>query len=86
MFCLGVKTIIYTDIAMDGMLQGPNFKATKELNDYVDIDIIASGGVATMNDLELLAEIGVAGAIVGKALYEGRIDLVDIKDGRMNEL
>ncbi|HZJ98656.1 MAG TPA: 1-(5-phosphoribosyl)-5-[(5-phosphoribosylamino)methylideneamino]imidazole-4-carboxamide isomerase [Tissierellaceae bacterium] len=86
MEALGVRTIIYTDIAKDGMLQGPNFKSTKELNDNVDIDIIASGGVASMNDLEILSQIGVAGAIVGKALYEGRIDLAQIKDGRMNEL
>lgn len=86
MEALGVRTIIYTDIAKDGMLQGPNFKSTKELNDNVDIDIIASGGVASMNDLEILAQIGVAGAIVGKALYEGRIDLAQIKDGCMNEL
>lgn len=86
MEALGVRTIIYTDIAKDGMLQGPNFKSTKELNDNVDIDIIASGGVASMNDLEILSQIGVAGAIVGKVLYEGRIDLAQIKDGRMNEL
>ena len=76
-----MKAIIYTDIAKDGMLQGPNFKSTKELNDNVKIEIIASGGVSTMDDLALLSEIGVAGAIVGKALYEGKIDLSQIKDG-----
>lgn len=81
MEAIGVKAIIYTDIAKDGMLQGPNFKSTKELNDNVKIDIIASGGVSTMDDLALLSEIGVAGAIVGKALYEGKIDLSQIKDG-----
>ncbi len=76
---LGVKTIIYTDIAMDGMLKGPNFEATKKMNESVSIDLIASGGVSSEDDLKKLSEIGVAGAIVGKALYEGKIDLANLK-------
>ncbi len=76
---LGVKTIIYTDIARDGMLKGPNFKAIKNMNDNVFIDVIASGGVSSVKDLQKLSEIGVAGAIVGKALYEGKIDLTNAK-------
>lgn len=72
---LGVKTIVYTDIAKDGMLAGPNIAATKELSDATDIDIIASGGVSTMEDLEQLHANGIHGAIIGKALYEKRIDL-----------
>lgn len=72
---LGVKTIIYTDISKDGMLAGPNISATKELSDETGIDIIASGGVSTMEDLEKLHANGIHGAIIGKALYEKRIDL-----------
>lgn len=71
---MGVETIVYTDISRDGMLQGPNFKGISELKQRVGIDIIASGGVATMEDVHLLSHIGVAGVIIGKALYEGRID------------
>lgn len=76
---LGVKTIVYTDIARDGMLKGPNFEAINYLKDRVNIDIIASGGVSSEDDLVKLKEIGVAGAIVGKALYEGRVDLEKIE-------
>ncbi len=72
---LGVKTIVYTDISKDGMLEGPNIAATRELSDAAGIDIIASGGVSTMEDLEKLHANGIHGAIIGKALYEKRIDL-----------
>ncbi len=71
----GVKTIVYTDISKDGMLQGPNIIHTKELAEATGLDIIASGGVSSMKDLELLKENKIYGAIVGKALYENRIDL-----------
>ncbi len=72
---LGVKTIVYTDISKDGMLQGPNIAHTKEMVEVTGLDIIASGGVSSLKDLEMLDEIDVYGAIVGKALYENRIDL-----------
>jgi phosphoribosylformimino-5-aminoimidazole carboxamide ribotide isomerase len=75
MKALGVKTIVYTDISKDGMLTGPNVAATKELSDATGIDIIASGGVSTMEDLERIYADGIHGAIIGKALYEKRIDL-----------
>lgn len=75
MKALGVRTIVYTDIAKDGMLAGPNIAATKELSDATGIDIIASGGVSAMEDLEKLHANGIHGAIIGKALYEKRIDL-----------
>ena len=71
----GVKTIIYTDISRDGMLTGPNINATKELSDKTGLDIIASGGVSCMEDLEQLSEAGIYGSIIGKAYYEGRVDL-----------
>ncbi|MDR5659752.1 1-(5-phosphoribosyl)-5-[(5-phosphoribosylamino)methylideneamino]imidazole-4-carboxamide isomerase [Serpentinicella sp. ANB-PHB4] len=72
---IGVKTIVYTDIARDGMMKGPNFESIAHLKKQVDIDIIASGGVSCPEDLTKLKEIDVAGAIVGKALYEGKVDL-----------
>lgn len=74
---LGAKTIIYTDIATDGMLAGPNLKAMEEMVGAVDIDVIASGGVSKVEDIRNLKDVGVAGAIIGKALYEGSIDLAE---------
>ncbi|MDD3174025.1 MAG: 1-(5-phosphoribosyl)-5-[(5-phosphoribosylamino)methylideneamino]imidazole-4-carboxamide isomerase [Herbinix sp.] len=71
----GVKTIVYTDISKDGMLQGPNIAHTKEMAQATGLDIIASGGVTSLKDLEMLDEVNVYGAIIGKALYENRIDL-----------
>lgn len=72
---IGVQTIIYTDITKDGMLLGPNLEATQAMAVRTGIDIIASGGVSGMSDLENLAGCGVEGAIIGKALYEKRVDL-----------
>ena len=71
----GVETIIYTDISKDGMLQGPNIEHTKEMVESTGLNIIASGGVSSMMDLEALNNINVEGAVIGKALYENHIDL-----------
>ncbi|MGZ9810306.1 1-(5-phosphoribosyl)-5-[(5-phosphoribosylamino)methylideneamino]imidazole-4-carboxamide isomerase [Pseudoroseicyclus sp. H15] len=72
----GVAAIIYTDIERDGAMAGPNVAATAALARAVTIPVIASGGVSSMDDLTALAETGViAGAISGRALYEGAIDL-----------
>ncbi|WP_029916427.1 1-(5-phosphoribosyl)-5-[(5-phosphoribosylamino)methylideneamino]imidazole-4-carboxamide isomerase [Pelobacter seleniigenes] len=74
----GVEAIIYTDIARDGMMQGPNIKATKALAEAISIPVIASGGVSSLNDIRNLMEIeasGVTGVITGKAIYSGAIDL-----------
>lgn len=72
----GVAAIIYTDIDRDGAMQGPNIEATEALGRAVSIPVIASGGVATMADLIALRDTGViAGAISGRALYDGAIDL-----------
>ena len=71
----GVKHIIYTDISRDGMLSGPNIPATKKLTEETGLDIIASGGVSCMEDLQALMMQGSRGAINGKALYEKRVDL-----------
>lgn len=73
---IGVKTIIYTDISRDGMLSGPNLKSLEEMNNRLkNVDVIASGGVTTINDLKQLRDVGMAGAIIGRALYTGDIDL-----------
>jgi phosphoribosylformimino-5-aminoimidazole carboxamide ribotide isomerase len=80
----GIRTIIYTDIATDGMLQGPNLAAMREMAAAVPCDLIASGGVSAPEDLRQLAAVpGIHGAIIGRALYEGRMpeDLRSILKG-----
>lgn len=72
---MGVQTIVYTDISRDGMLSGPDVMTTEKLVDITGLDIIASGGVGSSFDLERLEEIGVEGVIIGKAYYEGKVDL-----------
>ena len=72
---IGVKTVIYTDISKDGMMQGPNIEHTKKLVDETNLDIVASGGIASTYDIEKLEKIGVNGAIIGKAIYIGAINL-----------
>jgi phosphoribosylformimino-5-aminoimidazole carboxamide ribotide isomerase len=74
----GVEAIIYTDIARDGMMQGPNITATRALAESINIPVIASGGLSTLDDIRRLIEIeasGVTGVITGKAIYSGAIDL-----------
>ena len=74
----GVAAIIYTDIARDGMLQGPNLEATRALAEAVSIPVIASGGVSSLRDIENLLTIeryGVTGVITGKAIYSGALEL-----------
>jgi phosphoribosylformimino-5-aminoimidazole carboxamide ribotide isomerase len=71
----GVQTIIYTDIKSDGMLKGPNLKATQAIIDAVKIDVIASGGITSIQDIEALKALGATGAIIGRALYTGALDL-----------
>ena len=72
-----IAAIIYTDIATDGMLAGPNLAATAEMQSAVDVPVIASGGVTTAADVADLARLNVAGCIIGRALYEGRLTLKD---------
>jgi len=70
----GIRTIIYTDIATDGMLAGPNLEAMREMASAVPCDLIASGGVSGPDDVRALAGIpGLHGVIIGRALYEGRM-------------
>lgn len=72
---VGVKTIVYTDIAKDGMLEGPNFKELETMHNASEIDVVASGGVSTVEDVQKLKEMNMYGAIVGKALYDGTVTL-----------
>lgn len=71
----GVRHVVYTDISRDGMLTGPNVAATRELTTETEMDIIASGGVSSMEDLQALYDQNIKGAIIGKALYEKRLKL-----------
>ena len=74
----GVKHIIYTDIATDGMLQGPNLSAMTKMAEAFGSGVIASGGVGKNEDLFALTKTGVSGAIVGKAIYTGKVDLARV--------
>lgn len=71
----GVKTIICTDISKDGMMSGTNIELYRSLSERFSIDITASGGVSTLKDVETLNDMNMYGAILGKALYTGAIDL-----------
>ena len=72
---LGVKTVICTDISKDGLLSGTNLELYRSLSERFSIDITASGGITTLSDVEQLRDMGLYGAILGKALYTGNIDL-----------
>jgi len=82
----GVAAIIYTDISRDGMLQGPNVAATRQLAESINIPVIASGGLSTLEDIKNLMTVesaGVTGVITGKAIYTGAIDLAEaIRTGK----
>ena len=75
---VGVSAIVYTDISRDGMMQGVNVDATAKLASAISIPVIASGGIASIDDIHALGQrldSGISGTIVGRALYEGTIDL-----------
>lgn len=74
---LPLAAIIYTDITKDGMMAGPNLERTRTLVEAVQIPVIASGGVREIADIKKLAEVGVEAVIIGRALYEGTLNLSD---------
>ena len=74
---LGVHTVIFTDISRDGMLGGSNFAAYEELVKIKGLRVIASGGISNISEIKKLAEINVRGVVLGKALYDGVLDLKD---------
>ncbi|MDT0552870.1 1-(5-phosphoribosyl)-5-[(5-phosphoribosylamino)methylideneamino]imidazole-4-carboxamide isomerase [Urechidicola vernalis] len=82
----GVENVICTDISKDGMLQGPSFELYKRmLSEIVGIKLIASGGISTFDELPALAELGCEGTIIGKAIYEGRIQLKQLEQFILNQ-
>ena len=80
---LGVATIIYTDISRDGMLAGPNLVAMEKMAAAVDVAVIASGGVTRDSDIAALKATGVAGVIIGKAIYTGAVQLKNVMGERI---
>lgn len=74
----GVNTIVYTDISKDGTMIGPNFLELKNLKDNVSMNIIASGGIGSKEDIDKLKKMELYGAITGKALYEGKLSLEEL--------
>jgi phosphoribosylformimino-5-aminoimidazole carboxamide ribotide isomerase len=78
---LGLRTVIFTDISRDGLGSGLNIPATRQLADVSGLDVIASGGVHTLDDVMAAREAGLAGAIIGRALYEGSVNLKDALNG-----
>jgi phosphoribosylformimino-5-aminoimidazole carboxamide ribotide isomerase len=72
---LGVKVFLVTSITRDGTLAGPDLDTLREACQYPDVEVIAAGGIGDLNDLRALKRVGVAGAVIGKALYEGRFTL-----------
>ena len=72
---IGVKTVICTDISKDGAMRGTNLSLYKQLSEAFGLDIVASGGVSSLEDVEALTRMGLYGAIIGKAYYTGAIDL-----------
>jgi phosphoribosylformimino-5-aminoimidazole carboxamide ribotide isomerase len=74
---LPIAAIIYTDITKDGMMAGPNLERTRTLVSAVDVPVIASGGVSKISDIKKLAETGIEAVIIGRALYEGALNLAE---------
>jgi phosphoribosylformimino-5-aminoimidazole carboxamide ribotide isomerase len=82
----GISYVICTDIAKDGMLEGPSFELYQDiLNQCPNVKLIASGGISTFDELPKLAELGCEGTIIGKAIYEGRITLKQLEEYILNK-
>ena len=77
MCAAGAKTIIYTDIGRDGTLEGPDLTGLKKLNEAIPADVIASGGIAVIEDIKAINALNLAGAICGKSIYKGTLNLSD---------
>src|SRR5699024_10973734 len=79
---IGVKTIVYTDIAKDGMLQGANLEEQRVINNATTMNVIASGGVTTKEDVNNLQTLDLYGTIIGKALYDGKLDFESVVEAK----
>jgi phosphoribosylformimino-5-aminoimidazole carboxamide ribotide isomerase len=73
-----VAALVYTDIARDGMLSGPNFDQLEEMRNATKLPVVASGGITSLDDIKRLRQSGTHAAIVGRALYEGQLDLTEV--------
>ena len=82
---LPLAALVYTDISRDGMLTGPDFRTLTELANTTTIPVIASGGISTLEDVRQLLHMDLAGCIIGRALYEGRLDLSTVIEVVKNE-
>jgi phosphoribosylformimino-5-aminoimidazole carboxamide ribotide isomerase len=79
-FDLGIRTVLCTDISKDGMLTGPAFELYAEImKQFPDLNLIASGGVSCIEDIEKLADLSIPSVVVGKAIYEEKIDLIELQ-------
>src|SRR5699024_11673850 len=79
---IGVANILYKDIAKDGMLKGPKLKEQSKINQSTNKNVIASGGITTKQDVDNLAARHLYGAIIGKALYDGKINFESLMEGK----
>lgn len=75
---IGVRTVIYTDISKDGMLTGPNFNIYRKLKENTNLNIIASGGISSLEDVKLLKKLDLYGAIIGRAFYENILSYKEV--------
>lgn len=76
---MGLKTFLCTDISKDGLLKGPNYKLYQKLqNEFTDINLIASGGISGIEDILKLKEIKLYAAVIGRAIYENKINLEEL--------
>ena len=73
-----IQYVICTDISKDGMMQGPEIELYQEIKGKTQVNLIASGGISSLNDIKILKEIGCEGVIIGKALYEGKIKINEL--------
>ena len=81
-----IAGIIFTDISKDGTMEGPNYEAQKQLRDAVRVPVIASGGIAKVDDVSKLAALKLDGCVIGRALYEGRLTLADSMKAASDEI
>jgi phosphoribosylformimino-5-aminoimidazole carboxamide ribotide isomerase len=80
----GIRTIVFTDISRDGLGRGLNIASTRALADASGVDVIASGGVHTLDDVIAAREANLAGVVIGRALYEGTIDLKEALESNVS--
>ncbi len=81
-----IAGVVFTDISKDGTLEGPNYEAQQQMRDAVDVPVIASGGIAKIEDVSRLATLRLDGCVIGRALYEGRLTLAECMESALKEI